>query len=283
MRNLLFTIVFVLVGFLPAYGGNPIRPRWIGNPPEGNNALYFVVVHNDASSSLDGARSYSLKDLASNVERTDKVDVNEIYSENSRQKYKSNGDVDFLGYDDYSLELKVEGTAMPIHSRRIDEYSKPTTRGGISGLDYYALYAVERKGRRADFSSLKITDSYGIQYMWRSAIVPGWGQMYKGSYGKGGLMMGGTVAFAAGIVVSESMRADFATKAAQAHSTEATRQYQSNINNAALARNICIGGAAALYIYNLVDAIVAPGGKRVIVTPVSYGSSQFGIQGSINF
>ena len=92
MRNLFFTIVFALVGFLPVYGGNPIRPRWIGNPPEGNNALYFVVVHNDASSSLDGARSYSLKDLASNVERTDKVDVNEIYSENSRQKYKSNGE-----------------------------------------------------------------------------------------------------------------------------------------------------------------------------------------------
>ena len=32
-------------------------------------------------------------------------------------------------------------------------------------------------------------------------------------------------------------------------------------------RNFCIGAAAALYVYNLIDAIAAKGAKRVIVKP----------------
>jgi hypothetical protein len=54
-------------------------------------------------------------------------------------------------------------------------------------------------------------------------------------------------------------------------------------------RNLCITGAAALYIYNLVDAIVAPGDKYLVVrdnrlslVPVA-GGTLTGIGLTLNF
>lgn len=43
------------------------------------------------------------------------------------------------------------------------------------------------------------------------------------------------------------------------------KEYNTKADNCENARNICIGAAAALYVYNLIDAIVAPGARRVIV------------------
>lgn len=292
MKKVLYSIIFLVFSLpLLSIAGNPPRAKWIGDPPIGNNSLYFVVVHNDASSSLSGARTYSLKDLASNVERTDKVSVNEIYSDKNVQKYNSNGTIDYLGSDDYSLELQVEGTASPIHSRRVDEYWRTIDRGGLPVLDYYALYAVEKIGSRADFSSVKVTNSYGIQYMWRSVLVPGWGQMFKGAYTKGGLMMGGTLAAAVGIIYAENQRSDYVQYMNQTHDANIIRSYQTKVNQFATIRNICIGGAAAIYVWNIVDALVSPGAShilfnnndRVSMSPTTYHNGGVGISATYNF
>ena len=43
------------------------------------------------------------------------------------------------------------------------------------------------------------------------------------------------------------------------------KTYNTKADNCENIRNICIGGAAALYVYNLIDAIAANGAKRVII------------------
>jgi hypothetical protein len=55
-------------------------------------------------------------------------------------------------------------------------------------------------------------------------------------------------------------------------------------------RNICIGAAGALYVYNLIDAIASPGAKRIVhgknrryaYTPV-VTTGYTGIKLAINF
>lgn len=202
------------------------------------------------------------------TQRTEKTDTdNQTYNGRKMQEQFESKTLSVTTFD---------GKPIKIQAKIVDEFLD--RRKG----EFSTLYAVALTNSPI-YDDIRVTSQYGARGLWRSAIVPGWGQMYKGSFAKGGIIMGGTVALAAGIIVSESLRKDFVTKASQTHSTEATKQYQANVNNASLARNICIGGIAALYIYNLVDAIVAPGGKRIIVTPVSYGENQFGIQGSIDF
>ncbi|MDE6635460.1 MAG: hypothetical protein K2K09_02500, partial [Lachnospiraceae bacterium] len=38
-------------------------------------------------------------------------------------------------------------------------------------------------------------------------------------------------------------------------------------------RNICIGALGALYVYNIIDAIVAPGARRILTSPA--GSNKY--------
>lgn len=275
LKKTLITIVLLGCSLvIVAQKSANFRPRWVGNPPKSpQTEYYFIEVHSDATSTLPAARTSVKQEIASNVERTDKVSVSEILEDKSVQQYEASGNTNITSTDSYQLQLNVEGSARPIKSRRIDEYWENTQRGGLNVLDYHALYAVERTGFTADFAGISSVSSYGVHGLWRSAIVPGWGQFYKGSNIKGGLILGGCVALAGGIVYTETMRQDYMNKIKKTHNTDNMRVYKNRADNFAMGRNICIGGIAALYVYNLVDAIVTPGARRVVVRKNTNGRS----------
>lgn len=259
--------------FAAAQKSANIKPKWLGNTPGSpETEYYFVEVHSDAYSSLTAARIAIKQEIASNVERVDQVSVSEVIEGHSNQYYDTNGEITSTAIDTYSLLLNVDGVARPIKSRRIDEYWEIVDRGGNKNLVYYALFAVERKDAIADFSTISSVSSYGAHGLWRSAIVPGWGQFYKGSNIKGGLILGGTVAFVGGIIYTESMRQDYMNKINKTHNTNNMRAYKTRADNFAMGRNICIGGLAALYVYNIIDAIVAPGARHIVVRKNANGS-----------
>lgn len=194
-----------------------LRPRWMGSVPKGRNAFYFVEVHTDMANTLSGARTAVLKELSSCVERVDKVSVNEIYEDQSRQVYDSRNKVSFTSEDRYQLKLQLDGFSSPIHSRRIDEY--------WNSNNYYALYAVERKGFSADFSGIDVTSRYGMRGLWRSMLIPGWGQFHKGANLKGGLILGGCAALAVGVIFTESQRVDYMDKIGRTHDADFILDY----------------------------------------------------------
>lgn len=98
------------------------------------------------------------------------------------------------------------------------------------------------------------------------SLAPGVGQMYKKEYIKGALLMGGTVLGATGIVLCESQRRAFASQLTQTHDINVIRQLQANQQNMQTARNVCIAVTALTYVYNLVDAAIAPGKRQIQVT-----------------
>lgn len=276
-------ILLLFCNLVAAQTNAGLCPKWVKDTPGSTDpSIYFVVVHTDASPHLSAARASVKQDLASNVERTDKVEVSEVFEDNSRQNYKGDN-VSMISQDSYSLKLRIEGTAEPIKSRRIDEYYKIVERGGMSVLDYYAVYAIEHKGMAADLSKISAVSSYGGLGLWRSAIVPGWGQMYKGSWLKGGLVLGGSVALAGGALTCGLIRNDNFAKMANTHSSSVKQQYAARANMLNTGMYCCIGGLAALYVYNLIDAAVAPGARRIIVYPTVADNGSIGLGGSIRF
>ena len=276
MKLRLIFCVCALLGccnFAAAQKSTNLRPKWVGNTPKDKDAsFYFVEVGSDASLSLEAARASVKKELATNVERTDKVSVSEVYEDKSTQKY-SGGNASMQSTDSYQLKLNVDGTARPITSRRIDEYWRTVHRGGVPVLDYHALYAVERKGASADFSNVYTVSSYGARGLWRSMIIPGWGQFHKGANLKGGLILGGTAVLAGGIVFTENQRSGYVRRMNETHDVRLIKSYKTKRDNFATCRNICIGAAAALYLYNLIDAVAAPGARRVVVRRRADGRS----------
>ena len=54
------------------------------------------------------------------------------------------------------------------------------------------------------------------------------------------------------IIYTENMRATYASK--MRSQPRFAKQYKSKADNFEIARNCCIGAAAAMYVYNLIDA-----------------------------
>ena len=257
-RNIaLLFVFFAATVSLPAQTrkSDPLKPKWLTQKlPQPKTPLYTLVRTIGEGSNLGEARQSCMKDLTDFLEHNRGITVSSTLS---GQERISDDESDIQ--TQYSFEYKEDGKEYNIDSRKIDEY------WSYKEGKYHCniLYAVADKGGNTYCDQIDVTTRYGARGFLRSLIVPGWGQMYKGSYLKGGLILGGEVAFAAGIIAAENLRASYKKKMKE--QPQFIKTYNTKADNWENIRNVCIGGAAALYLYNLIDAIVANGSKRVII------------------
>lgn len=103
-----------------------------------------------------------------------------------------------------------------------------------------------------------------VRYPFSARVfVPGYAQIYKGQVGKGVGFIVGEVAFIGGIVASECLRASYVSKMNATRYVKQRQIYADNANICALSRNISIAGAVALYVWNILDGILAKGRPQV--------------------
>jgi hypothetical protein len=103
-------------------------------------------------------------------------------------------------------------------------------------------------------------------------FVPGMAQIHKGSNIKGALFIISEAALIGGIVATEVFRADNESKINTTFNVAQRQSYIDNANNLQNARNILIAGAAAVYMWNVIDGFVAKsfGRGNFAQTPDSY-------------
>jgi hypothetical protein len=109
---------------------------------------------------------------------------------------------------------------------------------------------------------VNVTPDYGFS---PRVFVPGMAQLHKGSKTKGFLFIAGEAALIGGVVIAESLRASYTSKINATHSAADKKTYLSNADNWQNIRNGFIAGAAALYVWNVIDGMVAKGKKHVVV------------------
>ncbi len=125
----------------------------------------------------------------------------------------------------------------------------------------YFLYQTQKLPTVAP-ESVSSTDRYPFS---ARVFVPGMEQIYKGSYGKGAAFIAGEVVLVGGIITTEFMRRNYSQKITQTHKVSQKESYTRNANACAITRNVLIGGAAALYIWNIIDGGVAKGRPHLSV------------------
>lgn len=242
-----------------------IPPRWLSHTPAAGNASYsFYVVSTDMASDLETARAACLKELVKHVEHDENIRIEEDYDNLSTQHGNHLGEVSGREENVYSLKIHSESGVQHLNYKKVDEYSERRTVGGSMVFKFYVLYMVARPGMTPRFDDVTFTPYYGARGVLRS-LVPGWGQMYKGSTVKGLCILGGEAVCVAGIILSESTRASYVRKMKE--QPRHAQTYNDKANNWETGRNVCIGAAAALYIYNLIDAAAAKGARRAVVRP----------------
>lgn len=239
--------------------------------PKQSNSSFVYTVKSAYGNTLDEARKECLGNLLEEVGLAKGLSVTSDYtSSRDRHTERRNGQTLNESTREFHVNTIVKGKEVQLQGMKIDEYWE---RGADGNYHLTTLYARSQVDVTPQFDDVKLTTKYDINDMWRSAIVPGWGQLYKGSTLKGGLIMGGTVACIGAIIFTDCTRASFNSKIQKTHDAKLKLHYADRRTAYATGRDICIGALCALYVYNIVDAIVAPGARRVLTSPA--GSNKF--------
>lgn len=235
-----------------------LRPAWLANrlPKPGNGTFHYQITEGEHRN-LEDARHSCLLNLSTYIKRTRHISEEAVAEIKLEQK-----DGTAFESENYNFSYDIKGEQVTINSCKYDEYWEYLVYpNGERRYRCYTLYGVADEAV-VSFDRLSFSRKYGMRSFVRSLIVPGWGQLYKGNRTKGTCILGGEVAFIAGILVAENLRSSYVKKMREQPKHLAT--YNTKADNWENVRNVCIGGAAALYVYNLVDVLVANGRKRSI-------------------
>jgi len=238
------------------------KPDWLvhGTPKPSAGSFTYKVAEGYAASP-DAAQKQSLQNLGAMVAAERKISGNVEVVTEANQQTDARGMRETVNTR-FVIKTTVEEDPISITFEKKDEYMV------FENGNYrcYALYAVATENvRQVSFDHLNFTTRYGVRGVARSMVVPGWGQIYKGSPAKGISILGGEVILTGGIIACESLKQSYLKKIKETRNINQIRTYADKADTYENIRNVCIGAAAALYVYNLIDAATASGRKRTIV------------------
>ncbi len=145
-----------------------------------------------------------------------------------------------------------------VKSRIISEYIKRDN-------GYIVYYLVQTaKNPSYQLESVAISDKYKVGVR---AFIPGMGQLYKSSKAKGYSFIALQSLSVAGIVLCESERSINMRKAKE--QPKFAKEYHNRAQQWEIGRNVSIGVAASVYIWNIIDAYVAKGRPRIVTSSAS--------------
>lgn len=235
------------------------KPKWIGNTPQELNHTYKFVEVISTGSTIESARENAKEMLEDDTQLQEGIRIYRRTKDNTTiDKSRVNGgNLQETKKQHIEIETTVDGEQYQLQAVKVDEY--PTTSNGI--ITMHTLYMVALCEDPV-FDRTYLTTSYGSTPIAMS-IVPGLGQWYKGSKTKGIAMFAAEAVAVAGIIVCDNQRASYVKKGKE--QPKFLKDYSSKADNWETSRNICIGVAAGIWVYNIIDAAVAKGARRVVV------------------
>lgn len=259
----LLSIILLLVcsAAYAADKSDRIKPRWMHSLPVPSNSTFIYTTETTIAPNHAEARKECFSSLLQNAGFQKGVAVQSNYdTKEAEHSVVINGEHNNVTESYFTATSTIKGKEVEVQGIKIDEYWERRDDGKVY---LTTLFARSQNDVKPRFDNVKLTTKYGMRGFWRSAIVPGWGQLYKGSTVKGSLILGGTAVLIGATIYTDCMRADYAHKINKTHIAENKRAYATRRDNFTTGRNICIGTLGALYVYNLIDAIVAPGARRI--------------------
>ena len=240
------------------------KPAWIDNTPKAGNPTYKFVEVKSFGTDYASAKVQAKKKLAQDEQLIRSVNIN-VDTESNRYVDQTfdNGVLNESVRDRTSINVDIEGKKFVLQAVVVDEY-------GCYNDGMYELYTLFQVAVRENpvFDRTYLTTSYSVAPVFMS-IIPGLGQWYKGSKAKGISCFVAEAVAVAGIIVCENQRASYIKKMAE--QPRFAKEYNSKADNWEIGRNISIGVAAGIWIYNIIDAAVAKGARRVITRKTGRG------------
>ena len=166
------------------------------------------------------------------------------------------------------MKRRVIASTEPVYvdSQRMKVYILIQVQRNVNGVDdFYSLDVTRYRDKGFDKTMKDYNAQLTGHYPFSARVfVPGMAQLHKGSTEKGLFFIMGEIACVGGLVTSECLRASYDSKIKSTQNVDQMKSYINSRDNCENFRNGFIVGAAALYVWNVIDGIVAKGKKRGI-------------------
>lgn len=232
-------ILLLSVGFVYA------QPKWISHPPEGYLNDYFVGKATSSNSNAEAAEQ-AFADAIVSINQSNSITVKSSEQfHTSSEEHFSNSGVSTDIVTKAAKELSVTGESQTIRGLKMVE-----TYFDKYGDTYEAWVLVSFPKKNP------ISPPSAFSPVWRSMIVPGWGQLYNDETFKGVSFMTIAVGGVASGFICSALSNDSHSQALSAR-TQARRDYFNDLSNTqSTISTISFISAGVVYVWSLVDAIV---------------------------
>ena len=257
----LLSILNPSTGLFAAGRSDRLKPKWLTESvPESISHSYMFVSSHGQGLSVEAAKQSAFAAMAQKLEIERGLTVNTKIQISEKLTQKSSS----VSSGEYSQEIVLDvtenGHELQIVCREIDEYW--TASKGVVDIDVlYTVTNTNAYGGSYD-DDILVTSDYGLAAGFMS-VVPSLGQFHKGDIVKGSLIIGTEIASIGGVIICENTRASYIKKMQE--QPKYASQYNSLADTWETGRNVFIGVAAAVYVYNLIDAFTSTGAKKVVV------------------
>ncbi|MBT7093601.1 MAG: hypothetical protein HN936_10165 [Bacteroidetes bacterium] len=236
------------------------KPSWVTEAPNGKVFRYYSGM-GSSNTSLQQAQENAVGNILQQLveEGTFNVSI-ESTTEVSETIHTSSSGTDFEISDDFIRELVRTGTSKAIQGlRKEEEYWQSVKISQSIEYQYWVLFKIPKPGVDPN---IFLKQGYGLAPIWRSALLPGWGQRYKGEKRKGSRFLTATATVGAASFLSFYMSDSYSQKAENERDID-NRNFYNDWSN----RSYTIGIISSLitggiYGYNIFDAMTASGAKR---------------------
>lgn len=237
------------------------KPGWLNEPPKGEAFIYYTAV-GTSERSIENAQKVALGNVISQMsfEGATTIQVSSTLKVEEERNLKLAGDEKFNFREDFVEVIRADGEKFTINGlQKEEEYWQKVSDNGSIRYQYWVLMRTPNPNYSGGKS---IQQGYGFAPVWRSAIIPGWGQLYKKEKKKGIIILSATAITVSGAIISHSMYNTSLNNAAETHDIDLINAYIEDSNSWQTTRNIFSVAAVAIYLYNIVDAFTAKGAKR---------------------
>ena len=236
-------------------------PPWTTEPPVGKYFTYYSGV-GSSPNSLSDAKEQSIANVLSEI-----IMEGEITAESRIETFHQQSKEGIIS--EVSREIQQTGASTTIAGLRKEEEYWQTVKTGNGLLNQYWILM---KIPKPEYASLDISvdQGYGIAPIWRSALVPGWGQFHKGEKKKGLRLLGSEAVLTSAFVISQHLSQSYSRKASDERDTD-RRKFYNDWSNRSYSISMISGiMAGVVYCYNVFDAVTAKGSKKYAYQPVIY-------------
>lgn len=257
MRILLCVIMIIFTNRISAQkivdSSPKIKPSWLIQTPKGKYFKYYSGM-GSSQNSLADAREQAIASVLSEIVMEGEIVVSSVIRDFYQEK---NSEI----ISDVSREILQKGTSTIIKGLSKEEEYRQTQKT-TNGLLYECWILMKAPKPEYIGFDIPAQKGYGFSPVWRSALIPGWGQFHKGEPQKGWRFLISETACVSSFFISNYFSQNYSRKAENERDYDKRKFYNDWSNRSYTIGTVSGIVAGAIYIYNVFDSVTSKGEKR---------------------